>query len=61
MGYFQKNVKKGSRVAIISANESTGPFSVRLYVNNGETATLSVKKSKTLKGAMKAAETLLNK
>lgn len=62
MGYFQKNISKGTKVAIISANETSGPFSVRLYLNNGETASsFKAKKATTLKGAMKAAETLLNK
>lgn len=62
MGYFQKNVTKGTKVAIISANDPEGSFSVRLYINNGETASArKPMKSKTLKGAMKAAETLLSK
>lgn len=59
-GYFQKNITKGSKVAIISANDQVGPFSIRLYVNQGDTATEMVRKAKTLKGAEKAAEKLLN-
>lgn len=60
-GYFQKNVKRGTKVAIISANEADGPYTVRLYLNNGETpSSRKPRKVKTLKGAMKAAETLLS-
>lgn len=59
-GYFQKNVKQGSKVAIISANTSAGPFTIRLYVNNGETATLQIKKAKSLKNAEKIAGYLVN-
>lgn len=62
MGYFQKNVTKGTKVAIISANETEGPFSVRLYINNGETpSSFKAKKATTLKGALKAADALLSK
>jgi len=57
--YFQEDVKSGSRVAVISANESTGPFSIRLYVDNGNVATLTVKKAKTIAGARKIAQQML--
>jgi hypothetical protein len=57
---FQTSIKKGSREVIISANTDAGPFSSRLYVNNGETATLVAAKAKTLKGARKQAEKMLD-
>jgi len=57
---FQEKITKGSKVAIISANDSEGAFSIRLYVNHGETATLQVRKAKTIKGARKAADKLVS-
>lgn len=60
-GYFQKNIKRGSKMVVISANDSTGPFTARLYINNGETASARKPlKSTSLKGAMKAADKLFN-
>lgn len=56
---FQKSIKQGSREVVISANTGAGPFSSRLYVNHGETATLETAKAKTLKGAEKQAERML--
>lgn len=56
---FFKEIRVGSRVAIISANQSDGPFSTRLYVNNGETATLIYRKAKTLAGAEKQAREMV--
>lgn len=56
---FSKTIQKGSRQVVISANTPQGPFSSRLYVNNGETATLTCAKAKTLKGAEKQAERML--
>jgi len=44
-----------TRCAIISANDESGPFTTRLYVDKGNTATLTVKKAKTLKGAQRQA------
>jgi hypothetical protein len=58
--FFQETVKEGSRAAIITANEASGPFQIRLYVNNGETATTRVKKAKTIAGARKAARKMLD-
>lgn len=60
----QIEIKRGSRIAVISANDEQGPFSTRLYVNcqNGLTdasATLICKKAKTLKGAHKQAAEML--
>lgn len=56
---FQQTIKNGSREVIISANTEAGPFSIRLYVNNGETATLVSAKAKTLAGATKQARKML--
>lgn len=61
-GYFQKNIRKGSMIVVISANDDTGLFTARLYINNGETASAHKPlKSTTLKGAMKAADKLFAK
>ena len=69
---FQENVVRGTRVAVISANEPTGPFSTRLYVNAQidplsqkpvlvfATATLICKKAKTITGARKQATEMLS-
>ena len=56
---MQKSIWNGSKVAIISANTSKGPFSTRLYVNYGDTATLNYRKAKTLKGAEKQARKMV--
>ena len=56
---FSKTIRQGSKVVRISANDAQGPFTSRLYVNGGETATLLVKKATTLKGAEKQAKALL--
>lgn len=52
---FQTQIRKGSRVVIITANDKTGPFNSRLYVNGGEDITLLCRKAKTLDGAKKQA------
>lgn len=56
---MQKAIEQGSRQVIISANTEQGPFTSRLYVNYGETATQVVRKAKTLKGAEKQAKKML--
>lgn len=56
---FQTTIKQGSRQVVIRANDAQGPFTSRLYVNNGETATLLTKKAATLKGAQKQAAKML--
>ena len=48
-----------TRCAIISANDEAGPFTTRLYVDKGETATLTVKKAKTFTGARRQASAML--
>lgn len=48
--------KSGTRQVITTSNDSEGPFWSRLYVNNGETATLLNATHKSLKGAAKWAE-----
>ena len=59
-GFFQKNVAKGSRVVRITANDINGPFTSRLFVNGGESATLVVEKTKSLATAEKQAARMLN-
>jgi hypothetical protein len=51
------NIQNGTRVVIVT--EDMGRFSSRLYVNNGETATLICAKHKTLKGAQRWAAKVL--
>ncbi len=55
----QIEVWNGARLAIITANDACGPFTTRLYVNHGQTATTMVRKATTLKGARKQAAGLL--
>lgn len=50
-------ISKGSRVVLV--NEFDGRFEARLYVNNGESATLQSWKGKTIKGAEKWAASVL--
>lgn len=59
--YFQETVEKNGwgKQVIISANTPEGPFSSRLYVNGGETATLVSAKAKTLAGARRQAWRML--
>lgn len=59
--YFEERIGEGSRVSVITANEASGPFSIRLYVNKGETATTATGKAKTLAGARKIAQKLLDR
>lgn len=59
LGYFQEEIKSGSRVAIVSANTPEGPYTIRLYVNDGETATTNVKKATTLGGARGMAKEMV--
>jgi hypothetical protein len=56
---IQQEVTQGSRKVIITANSQEGPFSLRLWVNNGETATLVSGKTKTLAGAIRSANRML--
>jgi hypothetical protein len=44
---------------IVKINEDGGRFSSRLYVNRGETATLTTAKATTKAGAVKQAERML--
>jgi len=55
---IQVEVWNGSRLAIITANDEEGPYSTRIYVNHGQTATTQSAKAKTLKGAKKQAARL---
>ena len=43
-------IADGSRKVIASRNDSSSKWNARLYVNNGETATLVARKFKTEKG-----------
>jgi hypothetical protein len=59
----QTTIQIGNRTVHITANDPTGPFSSRLYVNTrggdpGD-ATLTCAKHKTLAGAVKWANALL--
>ena len=56
---FTETVEQGSRQVVISANTEQGPFTSRLYVNSGETATSMSKKAKSLKGARRQALKLM--
>jgi hypothetical protein len=56
---MQTEIRKGTKVVVIVI-QGDG-FRSRLYVNNGETATLMVKTAKTLKGAEKQANEMLSK
>ena len=59
--YFQEEIKAGSRSAVISANEASGPFSIRLYFDYGKVAGHQSKKAKTIAGARKIAKSMLEK
>lgn len=58
---YSKKISKNQLTVIISANDKAGPFTSRLYVNYGETATTTVRKAKTLKGAEKQAQQMINR
>lgn len=58
-GFFQKNITSGTRVVRVTANDASGPFNARLFVNGGEDATWTVRKAKTLAGAEKQAAKML--
>ena len=44
---------------LVKIVEQGGSYTSRLYVNNGDTATLNVRRAKTLKGAEKQAQDML--
>ena len=48
-------IANGSRKVIASRNDSASKWTARLYVNNGETATLVARKFKTENGVRKWA------
>jgi hypothetical protein len=56
--YRTYEVVNGSKVVRISTNDGS-KFWTRLYVNGGETATLTIAKAKTLDGAQKQAQRML--
>jgi hypothetical protein len=47
---------QGTRQVLTTSNDAEGPFWSRLYVNNGETATMVSATHKSLKGAAKWAQ-----
>lgn len=51
----QFETRKGSRVVISNCQNSAGVWQSRLYVNNGETATLTCARHKTESGARRWA------
>ena len=55
----QFETRNGSRVVISFSNGAGFSWSSRLYVNNGETATLTCAKHKTEAGARKWAAKML--
>lgn len=57
--YFNEQISFGTRIATISANTYEGPFTTRLFINSGETATTIVRHAKTLKGAKLQAKRML--
>ena len=52
---MEKRITKGSRVVVINNQNTARVFESRLYVNGGETATLTCTTHKTLRGAEKWA------
>jgi hypothetical protein len=54
----QYEIRHGSRVVVISESSPTH-FAARLYVNNGETATLTCWKGKTKHGAERWAQKIV--
>lgn len=57
----QIEITKGSRKVIAFRNSPAHRWHARLYVNNGETATLTVRTFKTDKGLKKWADTVLTR
>ena len=57
--FINTSVKKGSREVYISNQNTAGIFESRLYVNRGETATLTHASHKTLTGAIRWANKIL--
>jgi hypothetical protein len=56
---WTEEVRHGSRVARITANQPEGPYTVILYVNNGEDITHTRAKAQTLKGARSQAQKMV--
>lgn len=54
-------IVKGSRKVIAFRNDPTHKWSARLYVNNGETATLTHSTFKTEKGLRRWADKVLSR
>lgn len=54
-----KEIAKGTRKVVATRNDDNSEWQSRLYVNNGETATLTNAKHKTLKGVEKWAAKVL--
>lgn len=58
---YQEQISEQQAVVIISANSESGPFTSRLYVDYGELSTTVTANAKTLKGARKQAQRMLDK
>ena len=58
---FTITIKDGSRHVIATQNDEKSLWNARLYVNNGETATLVAKKFKSQAGVWKWATEILAK
>lgn len=56
---IQIEIRTGSRVVIATSNGEGATWSARLYVNGGETATLTAGRSKTEAGIRKWAAKVL--
>lgn len=57
----QIEITKGSRKVIAYRNDEGSKWSARMYVNNGETATLTCGKFKTEKGLRNWADKVLSR
>ena len=57
--FVNTSIKKGSREVVISNQNTAGVFESRLYINRGQTATLTHATHKTLAGALKWANKIL--
>ena len=59
--FIFKTVRKGSRIVKIDNQNTARIFQSRLYVNRGETATLTHAEHKTLQGALRWADKVLKR
>lgn len=57
---IQQTIQSCKKQVVITANDEQGPFTSRLYVNNGATATLLNRKSRSLEAAKRQAKKMLS-